>query len=451
MPSIYKTYDYSHTPINEIGDNDRHNLSKIANKSIRDLCNNKDVNLLIFPDSIDLFKDGIADDCICTLNEHQLETGDLMGFVGVNDSQLTISSRFAKGEEGDYFLHYMLQKVFNINLLDLQSTYSTSNDNVFDLLAYIFPYYLKKALSQGLYKQYIRRNYNDTNIKGTINIPGHIRLNTPFMGKTAYQVREYTYDNDLTQLIRHTIEYIRDSKMHSILKTDTDTETYVTRICDSTPTYNKLTRNNIINKNVNPITHPYYTEYRTLQKLCKMILTHTRLKYSISKNKIYGLLFSGSWLWEEFLFKCLLEECDFKHPQNKIGKGGIYLFEKPDNRQETAQRRCKRYPDYFKDGFILDAKYKHLDNNIIDRNDMHQVISYMYVERAQKGGFIYPSSSENTVITNLGNLRGYGGLMYNIGVHIPKNQPSYKEFVKQMDSTIYNLKQAKDHTGANLF
>ena len=451
MPSIYKTYDYSHIPVDEIEDVDRCDLAKIANLSVRDLCNNGNANLLIFPNCMDMIKDGVADSCICTLNDSRLETGDLMGFVGINNCQLAISSRFAKGDNEDYFLHYMLQKVFNINLFDLQ--YTSSNDNIFDFLVYMFPYYLKKALRQGLYKQYIRKDYNDSNIKGVINVTAHIRYNTPFLGRISYRVREYAYDNHLTQLIRHTIEYIGDSCMHSVLKMDADTETCVARIFHSTPSYNKQARSFILNKNVVPISHPYYTEYRILQKLCTMILTHNRLKYGTSEDKVYGLLFSGSWLWEEFLFKSLLDKCGFKHPHNRTEEDGVYLFEKPDDYSGVGARysRCKRYPDYLKAGFILDAKYKHLDKNVIDRNDMHQVISYMYVESAQKGGFIYPSSADDVVIAKLGVLRGYAGIMYNIGVPIPKNQPSYKEFVKCMDETLEKLKQAKDCAGLPLW
>ena len=102
--------------------------------------------------------------------------------------------------------------------------------------------------------------------------------------------------------------------------------------------------------------------------------------------------------------------------------------------------RCKRYPDYFKDGYILDAKYKHLDNNRIDRNDMHQVISYMHVEQAHIGGFLYPTTNENSPISKLGNLRGHGGSIYNIGVYIPQNVLSYKEFCEQFNAVTNKLK-----------
>lgn len=439
MSKIYKTYDYSYIPINKIADKDRDDLSKIANLSIRELCERNNSNLLIFPHQLDIYKDGVADSCIYTIDEQKLRTGDLLGFIGINDCQLTIGTRFAKNEVEDYFLHYMLQKVFNINLLDLQ--HSTSNDSVFDFLVYMFSYYLKRALKQGLYKKYTNRHYNNANVRGAINIPDHIKYNIPFSGKIAYKVKEHTYDNDFTQLIRHTIEYIRGSYMSSVLKTDADTEAYVSQICNVTPSYNRRTLDSVMGKNQTPIVHPYYTEYRMLQKLCIHIMRHKRIKYGTADNRIYGLLFSGSWLWEEFLYKTVLRECGFNHPQNKAGKGGIYLFDKNNSDNDFVVSRCKRYPDYFKDNCVLDAKYKHLESNHIDRNDMHQIISYMHIEKANIGGFIYPKSQTGVIATKLGDLRGYGGAIYNIGVPIPQEKGTYAMFISEMRDIQKELKR----------
>lgn len=439
MSNVYKTFDYSQIPITQLRDKDRENLSKIANFTIRNLCENNNSNLLIFPQQLDIHHDGIADSYIFTMDNQKLQTGDLLGFVGINDSQITISTRFAKNDIEDYFLYYMLQKVFHINLLDLQ--HSISNDRIFDFLTYMFPFYLKRALKQGLYKQYTTKNYNNINVKGAINISNHIKNNTPFTGKIAYRVKEYNCDNDLTQLIRHTIEYIRDSYMSSILQIDADTVAYVSQICNATPSYDKRALNNILIKNKNLISHPYYTEYRILQKLCIQILCHKRLKYGVDNNRIYGLLFSGSWLWEEFIYKTILNECGFSHPQNRAGKGGIYLFNKNEADINFVVSRCKRYPDYFKENFILDAKYKHLDNNRIDRNDVHQIISYMHVEEANIGGFIYPKSTMDIMVTKLGDLRGFGGMIYNIGVPIPQEKETYAMFSLEMTNIQEELKR----------
>lgn len=51
--------------------------------------------------------------------------------------------------------------------------------------------------------------YNDENVKGNIDIDRHIDLNIPFVGNAAYNLREFSYDNGLTELVRRTIEFIK--------------------------------------------------------------------------------------------------------------------------------------------------------------------------------------------------------------------------------------------------
>lgn len=428
--NIIRIADYQNDRVIENIESSLSDLQHIANRTIKDL--HEKENVLVFPYILNHHKDEIDKGVVCTLDDNKLSAGDILGFVGKNNTLLNIHSRFAKEDEEDFFMHYMLEKVFKINLFDLK--HSASNDSIFDFLPYLFPHFLKKALGQGLFKQYVRHQYNDANVRGCIDVPRHIKYNIPFNGKIAYNVKEYCYDNAITQLIRHTIEYIRSTNMSAVLKCDPETISCVSQICSATPSYNTQNRSKVISMNLKPLAHPYFTEYKPLQKLCLQILKHKKIKYGNSNNeKIYGVLFSGSWLWEEYLFETIIKDCEFKHPQNKAGKGGIYLFEQPEDEDKSICNlsRCKRYPDYIKENFILDAKYKKLNDNKIDRNDMHQVISYMYVEKANIGGFIYPNP-DNNQCAKLGQLRGYGGYIYNIGVKIHQNAKDYNEFSSEM-------------------
>ncbi len=384
-------------------------------------------NLLIFSNQ----KEKISNEHIFSLNETKLTTYNIMGFVGLNGSELTIHSRFAKEQE-DYFLHYMLQKVFSINLFDLK--HRSAHENIFDFLLYLFPYYLKKALRQGLYKEYKRKEYNNSNIKGVVNISQHIRTNMPFAGKIAYSTREHCYDNIITQIIRHTIEFINKHKIaHTILASDSETQNNVFEIIQATQTFDKNSKIAIINSNLRPLIHPYFSEYKDLQKICLQILRYEGLKYGQEKNKIYGLLFDGAWLWEEYL-NTILKDCSFKHPRNDISKGEIHLFKKP--------KSYKRYPDFWKDNFIIDAKYKRLDDKQVDRNDMNQIISYMYVKQAELGGFLFPIENNNKVEDKeIGTLNGYGGKVKTWALSIPEKEETFDKFCVQILENERELKE----------
>lgn len=404
-------------------------LLSIGNKSIRQLCDENE-HLLVFPLSIDDTDDRIGDSTIVDIyaeNENfvRIKSGNIMGFVGRKNQQLKIYSRF-DNQKHDFFLHYMLQKVFSFNIFNLD--YTSSEDNVFEFLVYMFPAMLKKAMRQGIYKEYRRFKHNDANVRGTIDISRHIRENIPFRGTVAYNTREFSFDNSVTELIRHTIEYIKTTPSGDIiLSSDKTVEDGIKKIVSYTPSYNHTERIKIIQDNLRPCYHHFYKEYTALQKLCIQILRHEEIKYGTDDNRIYGILFDGAWLWEEYL-NTLLCEKGFIHPENKLGSGAIYLFE----------HGGQRFPDFWKHDVVLDAKYKRLATNgnglDIDRNDVHQIMAYMYRLKAPKGGIICPYMGDsNKVISQKMHKESYLGTMYLYALAISRDDcDSYEEFVKRI-------------------
>ncbi|MBR1464600.1 MAG: hypothetical protein IJ604_14655 [Prevotella sp.] len=408
------------------------NLKKIAGRSIAQLCSDDHPNLLVFPQSLGEYGDKIGDGYILQVDENCISTGNIMGFIGYRNTKVRIMSRFAQEDSRDYFLHYILQKVFAINLFDLK--YNADKESIFDFLIYLFPSFLKRALRQGLYKEYQTRRYNDANVRGRIDVSRHIRQNIPFAGRVAYSTREYVYDNHVSQLIRHTIEYVfRHPYSGGILHSDEATTEAVTQIKEATPTYNRQDLHRVVNQNLRPLSHPYYSEYRNLQRLCLQILRHEELKYGRDDDEIYGILFDGAWLWEEYL-NTILESCGFVHPQNKVFKGRIHLF---------TDGSCPRYPDFYRNDFVLDAKYKGYGNTEIQSvsgDDLHQVIAYMYRLKARRGGFVVPLRKEEQT-TSCKELAGYGGSMGIYGLHTEHTCESFAEFALKMKEEEVTLKQ----------
>lgn len=428
-------------------------LKKIANIKIANISSNNNPNLLIFPQNFHCYGDEIGESSIFSLRDDIISTGNIMGFVGVNDTQLNIKSRFANDDGNDYFMHYMLQKVFSINLFDIQHT--ISKQPIFDFLLYLFPHFLKKAMAQGLFKKYRRFEYNDANVRGPIDVNRHIRENIPFRGTVAYSTREHSYDNEITQLVRHTIEYIRTKEQGSaILNNDSEMKGYVSQIVMATQTYNARERNKVINQNLRPVRHPYFSAYTDLQKICLQILRHESIKYGQEKDKVYGILFDGAWLWEEYL-NTIFEDNNLAitHAKNKIGENGISLYK--------GGAKCY-YPDFYRvisdsaeNTFVLDAKYKRLNKaktidectglNVISicHDDLFQMITYMHVLQAQHCALLYPleiEESDNLYVCKSKSrcLNGYGGEIYGYGIKI-STAKGMKDFWKEMNETELEL------------
>lgn len=416
-------------------------LFPIADKTIAELCKENE-NLLIFPYSIETSCDKICDSSVMSIlntgdpDKVQITTGNVMGFIGIDNLQIKIKSRFDKGRD-DFFLHYMLQKVLSFNLFDLK--HNDEQEDLFDFIMFMFPYLLKAAMNQGIYREYKNFKHNDSNIKGTIDVGRHIARNFPFVGNIAYATREYSHDNNMSELIRHTIEFMKTKRYGQlVLNIDRETIENVKIIIAHTPSYNKNERSSVISKNLRAKVHPYYTEYRPLQTLCLQILRMEEVKYGESSDEICGILFDGAWLWEEYV-NTILSNHGFKHPENKLHKGGIYLFD---------DHSGIRYPDFYKDDMVLDAKYKRLGSydkvSKLDRNDVHQVMAYMTTLKVNRGGFVAPLEQKQSKVPT-SHLKGSAATLSIFGIEICKSATSYAEFCEKMgemeDRFVESLKQ----------
>lgn len=226
-----------------------------------------------------------------------------------------------------------------------------------------------------------------------------------------------------------------------MLKCDKSTDEAVRTIYDITASYNANDRQRIINQNLKPVKHPFYTQYTFLQRLCLHILRHKKMSYSSSEHKVYGILFDGAWLWEEYLATLLVDK-GFIHAV-KGKDGGFALF-----KSKYANRR---YPDFYSlsNKIVLDAKYKRL-NAGIQRNDLYQMISYIHtlndggnaVKGAQYGLFIYPYSEsdkdEKNTSYSIKKLFGYSGYLDIVPIEIPNNEESYNSFCDKIKgSEVY--------------
>ena len=388
----------------------------------------QDERVFIFPNDLKNSPDLEKDQKIFETVNQKIKTGNVIGFLGYGQERLTISSRFSD-ESNDYFLHYLLQKVFHINLTSLDVALS-SEDKLYQLLMYLFPKYLQAAIRKGLYKEYHRFSYNDSHVKGVIDVRNHLKKNLPFTGNIAYTTREFTYDNPLMQLVRHTIEYIKNQKSigQGVLDNLLTSRENVAEIVRVTPSYKLADRAKIIRRNQSKLLrHAYFHEYRKLQELCLMILNQEKHGLGYQDQKIHGILFDVAWLWEEYVHTLLPK--DFIHPRNKEKLGGISVF---------SVGKRKVYPDFYQEELkiVLDAKYKKLEltEKGINREDLFQLISYSYILEAEKAGLVFPSK-DKVVDNEIGKLAGYGALLKKWSIQIPQNSSSYREFCEMMENS----------------
>lgn len=400
---------------------------KIADKTLEQL---EREGVFVFPDTVKDAGDITQDQMILQSVNDTYRSGNVMGFLGCGDERLIIESRFCGGSE-DYFFQYLLDKVLDFpNIVNLESD-ANQDDRMFNFFLFLFPRYLQAAMRKGLFKKYIRHSYNDGNVKGTIDIARHIEANTPFVGKIAYSQREFSYDNSLMELVRHTIEFIKRKPYGNKLLVKAKDE--VKLVINATPGYEPYDRQKIIEQNKkNTVRHAYFREYLALQRLCLLILQHQRHQIGLGVKRIYGILFDGAWLWEEYINSLIGDA--FYHPMNKEGKGAQRLFNGnvgliyPDFISRNSEKRM-----------IADAKYKPINN--IGNRDYLQVLAYMFRFDAKIGYYLYPEAENADDLL----LRMNRGSTYekNVmprddisvlkhGLKIPMDAQNYSEFKAKM-------------------
>ncbi len=411
--------------------------TKVADKTLEQL---EREGIFVFPELIKEAEDITRDQMILQSVNDSYYSGNVMGFLGCGTERLIIESRFCDSGT-DYFFQYLLEIVLDFpNIIDMEIDADQEN-RVFNLLLFLFPHYLKTAMRKGLFKKYIRYKYNDKNVKGSVDIARHINVNTPFIGNVAYSQREYSYDNQLMELIRHTIEFIKKKPYGRKLLIKVKEE--VKLVVNSTPKYEPHDKQKVVAENKqNTVRHAYFREYRALQKLCLLILQYQKHQIGVGEKQIYGILFDGAWLWEEYI-NALVDDI-FYHPRNKARQGAQWIF---------AGNRGQIYPDFIshdsKERIIADAKYKPKGN--IGNKDYLQVLAYMFRFDAKKGYFFYPETEDfedsqlwmNKGSTYEKNVEPREDIcIVKHGLKIPKHVDGYKDFVVGMHRAETEFKRA---------
>lgn len=411
--------------------------SRIADKTLEQL--ERD-GIFVFPERVTETEDITKDQLILQSINDTFRTGNVMGFLGYGNERLIIESRFG-GEKEDYFFQYLLERVLDFPAIVDLKTDADQNNRLFNYLLFLFPHYLRTAMRKGLFKKYVRNWYNDGNVKGTIDIGKHIKLNTPFIGNIAYSQREFSYDNSLMELIRHTIEFIKRKPYGNRLLVRVKDE--VRLVVEATPCYEPYDRRKIVEANKkNAVRHGYFREYRALQRLCLLILQHQKHQIGSGFRQIYGILFDGAWLWEEYV-NSLIDDL-FYHPMNKGGMGAQRLFN---------GNVGLIYPDFISRStdprVIADAKYKPIDH--IGNKDYLQLLAYMFRFDARAGYYLYPEAGNtedlrlwmNKGSTYEKNVRPRDNVcVTKHGLKIPVGAENYEAFVSKMRASEKEFRQA---------
>lgn len=182
------------------------------------------------------------------------------------------------------------------------------NNNLFDcLLVAVLSQALEKAYYKGIYKTYRQFESNNEKLKGSIDIARHIKLNAGMNnGKIACRFRENTVNNYLNILIYKTYEYAK-LRYPEVTKSRIENNARLRPLFDTlryeVDAYS-IPLKTVISKNMDPIAHPFFSEYELVRKTCLKLLRGEGVSiFEDSNNTVNGFLYYLPDLWEDYLNK----------------------------------------------------------------------------------------------------------------------------------------------------
>lgn len=375
-----------------------------------------------------------------------------------------IRSRLDGASDKPFFLLEMLTQG---NIIFSDNNMVPSNDAdaaIFDcLLLFRLKKYLQDAYKKGVYRTYHTFHENDNRIKGSIDFAEHIRKNMGLdCGKVAYTYREKSVNNYLNHLIIEAYEELK-FKYRDLVVRNFDNY-YVTNdiinLLKRETKYPQYSRSEIMRKCETPISHPYYTEYETLRKVCLSVLRGEGTSIMTGEgDTVSGLLYYIPDLWEEYLESKMIN-------LNMSSQEVIEVF------NNGKEYKNKFRPDFVfetDDGrpyMILDAKYKpgwmavHKSSAFGNhKSDYEECIRNMNAINAYTTGVIFPyldekedndylKDNEEIVFddSNVDNIRMHAISKYNhitsfytIPIHVtPPGKDEFDKWKEKLDESINN-------------
>ena len=350
-----------------------------------------------------------------------IRTFNLVGFLQVGSVPISITSRFCQGtEHEDYLLRGLLYAVQKLPVI--ASEHTATQGTELELAFLLFAPFLQQAVAQGIYRTPQQQRFNEPKIHGAVDIAAQLKYNLPFNGLITSTNRMATCDNPLNRLICHAAAKMRlhplGQKLISYLPA---LKRNLQLIEQCAPSYRDYEIAATIHANSRPLTHPFFTNYEPLRRLCLQIIKEESPLYAMPvEDRVTGLLCDIARLYEDWI-ALQLHELNFVHADNVERQHPIYL---------AQNRGLPRYPDFYNisvtnGNMVFDAKYKRGNSSFL-REDIHQVITYMYSICASCGGLIFPQLEREVAYK----LNGYNGKLLLLSLDWPEQITSIEECAK---------------------
>lgn len=254
------------------------------------------------------------------------------------------------------------------------------SNSLLDLYFEIYVSEVEQLLHRGLLKQYRRLEENSSALKGKLHFPKHIQQN--LIHQERFLVNHQTYDrnNAFNQILFAALELIKSINTSAALQS---------RLGALLLAFPEVSGIKVTDATFNRLTFNRKTEaYREAINIARLILLNYHPDLSKGQNNVLALMFDMNVLWERFILSSL----------SKYAPGGYHIRGKVNRSfwQAKSGTLVTIEPDIVieKEGqtFILDTKWKVLEDNRPSDNDLKQMYAYTKYYQSSHTALVYPGN-----------------------------------------------------------
>lgn len=281
----------------------------------------------------------------------------------------------------------LLQMLKECKLLQVQHVdYARLNlrsDSLLEIYIELFLNQTERLLHEGLVKKYRKEEGNRLAMKGQLLFSKNISRN--LVHKERFYVRhtDYNRSNIYNQLLYKTLRVVAALSDNPFIADKTG------RLLLDFPEMpdckvNEATYDNLV--------FDRKTErYKEAMLISRMLLLNYRPDITGGSENVIAILFDMNGLWEEFVYRRLLKAAGGGISVSRQNKkrfwysrsADFYKWVRPDIVVEKAGKR-----------FILDTKWKVLDDSRPGDDDLKQMFVYNLLWNAEQSVLLYPGSKE---------------------------------------------------------
>lgn len=249
-----------------------------------------------------------------------------------------------------------------------------SSNRILDLYFSRFLNKVNQLLIKGLPKVYLPKEENLRVLKGRLNLPKQLRKNQLHPERFFVQHTTFSHQHLFNQVLREALKVLAKMHLNPVLKLQLQ---QVLSIFPKLPAYVVKPRDFDLLFQIKK-----YQPYRELLEISRLILFNFSPDIRSGRHHLFALLFDMNTLFEEYVYRRLKV---LENDQLKVQRQTAKPF---------WQRRMIR-PDLLLeiDGkkYVLDTKWKVLNNDSPSMEDLKQLYIYCQYFHAEQGVLIYPN------------------------------------------------------------